>query len=163
MLTRCWRPARKPKLSISPIQRTPQEPDQAADLERLVDGLRGAILVLDGAYAEYVDGYDAGKSLVRKPQQRHHDAHVSKIYGLGDCALAITMPAKRLCIDAHSRAFNLSAPLAAAKPPCATYPHRKCRTDNAKQRTWMAGALANLPSDTSTAIYPRAVCIGLRR
>jgi histidinol-phosphate aminotransferase len=122
----------------------------AADLERLVDGLpESAILVLDGAYAEYVDGYDAGKSLVESRNNVIMTRTFSKIYGLGGLRIGYGYGSQEI-IDTVMRIrgpFNLSAPALAAA--------EKCRTGNAKQRDWMAGALAELglPSDTSTANF----------
>ncbi len=132
----------------------------AADLERLVDGLpESAILVLDGAYAEYVDGYDAGKSLVESRNNVIMTRTFSKIYGLGGLRIGYGYGSQEI-IDTLMRIrgpFNLSAPaLAAAEAAMRDVAHtEKCRTDNAKQRDWMAGALAELglPSDTSTANF----------
>ncbi len=43
-------------------------------LARLADGLpSGALLVLDGAYAEFAEGYDGGLSLIGEPRQHLHD------------------------------------------------------------------------------------------
>jgi len=131
-----------------------------SDLERLADGLpKGAILVLDGAYAEYVEGYDAGKSLVESRDNVIMTRTFSKIYGLGGLRIGYGYAPKPI-IDVLMRIrgpFNLSAPaLAAAEAAMRDTAHtEKCRTDNAKQRDWMAGALAEmgLPSDKSTANF----------
>ncbi len=131
-----------------------------ADLARLADGLPdGAILVLDGAYAEYVDGYDAGKSLVESRDNVIMTRTFSKIYGLGGLRIGYAYASQPI-IDVLMRIrgpFNLSAPaLAAAEAAMRDTAHtEKCRTENAKQRDWMAGALAalGLPSDTSTANF----------
>jgi histidinol-phosphate aminotransferase len=131
-----------------------------ADLERLAVGLPdGAILVLDGAYAEYVGGYDAGKSLVESCKNVIMTRTFSKIYGLGGLRIGYGY-ANQNIIEVLMRIrgpFNLSAPaLAAAEAAVRDKVHtEKCRTDNAKQRDWMAGALAELglPSDTSTTNF----------
>lgn len=131
-----------------------------ADLARLADGLpKGAILVLDGAYAEYVDGYDAGKSLVESRDNVIMTRTFSKIYGLGGLRIGYGYGPQPI-IDVLMRIrgpFNLSAPaLAAAEAALRDTAHTtKCRTENAKQREWMAGALAEMgiPSDTSTANF----------
>lgn len=131
-----------------------------ADIERLADSLPdGAILVLDGAYAEYVGGYDAGKSLVESRNNVIMTRTFSKIYGLGGLRIGYGY-ANQEIIDTLMRIrgpFNLSAPaLAAAEAAMRDVDHtEKCRTDNARQRDWMASALAELglPSDTSTANF----------
>lgn len=131
-----------------------------ADLTRLADGLpEDAILVLDGAYAEYVDGYDAGKSLVESRDNVIMTRTFSKIYGLGGLRIGYAYASQPI-IDVLMRIrgpFNLSAPaLAAAEAAMRDAAHTdKCRTENARQRDWMAGALAELglPSDTSTANF----------
>ncbi len=132
----------------------------SSDLERLADGLpSAAILVLDGAYAEYVDGYDAGKALVESRDNVIMTRTFSKIYGLGGLRIGYGYAPKPI-IDVLMRIrgpFNLSSPaLAAAEAAMRDTAHTiKCRTENAKQRDWMAGALAEmgLPSDHSTANF----------
>ena len=55
-----------------------------AEVERLAAGLpKQAILVLDGAYAEYVEGYDGGAELVARRSNVFMTRTFSKIYGLG--------------------------------------------------------------------------------
>lgn len=131
-----------------------------ADLMRLADGLpSGAILVLDGAYAEYVAGYDAGKSLVESRDNVVMTRTFSKIYGLGGLRIGYGYGPQPI-IDVLMRIrgpFNLSAAaLAAAEAAVRDIAHtNKCRAENAKQRKWMASALAELgvPSDTATANF----------
>lgn len=54
------------------------------DLERLADGLPGnVLLVLDGAYAEYADGYDGGAALAGARGNVVMTRTFSKLYGLG--------------------------------------------------------------------------------
>jgi len=135
-----------------------------ADLERLADGIpKGAVLVLDGAYAEYVEGYDAGKNLVDTRDNVIMTRTFSKIYGLGGLRIGYGYAPQEI-IDVLMRLrgpFNLSAPaLAAAEAAMRDEAHtEKCRDENTRMRDWMAGALAEmgLPSDTSTAnfILPR--------
>ena len=56
----------------------------AAEVARLADGLPAqTMLVLDGAYAEFVEGFDAGKSLVESRSNVFMSRTFSKIYGLG--------------------------------------------------------------------------------
>lgn len=131
-----------------------------ADLARLADGIpTQAILVLDGAYAEYVEGYDGGASLVETRENVIMTRTFSKIYGLGGLRIGYAY-APQAIIDVLMRLrgpFNLSAPaLAAAEAAMRDVAHtEKCRAENAKQREWMAGALAEmgLPSDTSCANF----------
>ena len=131
-----------------------------ADVARLADGIpQGAILVLDGAYAEYVEGYDAGKALVESRDNVIMTRTFSKIYGLGGLRIGYGY-APQPIIDVLMRVrgpFNLSAPaLVAAEAAMRDAAHTaKCRAENTKQRDWMARALAEmgLPSDTSTANF----------
>lgn len=131
-----------------------------ADLARLADGLpKGAVLVLDGAYAEFVEGYDAGASLIDTRDNVIMTRTFSKIYGLGGLRIGWAYGPQEI-IDVLMRLrgpFNLSAAaLAGAEAAMRDVAHtEKCRADNAKQRDWMAGALAELgvPSDTSTANF----------
>ena len=54
------------------------------ELARLADGIPDtAVLVLDGAYAEFVDGYDGGASLVEDRHNVVMTRTFSKVYGLG--------------------------------------------------------------------------------
>lgn len=131
-----------------------------ADCERLADGLpKGAIFVLDGAYAEFVEGYDAGKSLVEDRDNVVMTRTFSKIYGLGGMRVGYGYAPLDIC-DVLNRIrgpFNVSAVgLVAAEAAVRDVAHtEKCRLENAKQREWMARALAEigLPSDTSTANF----------
>lgn len=54
------------------------------EIERLIDGIpKNTIVVLDGAYAEYIEGYDGGAKLVEKYENVVMTRTFSKIYGLG--------------------------------------------------------------------------------
>jgi histidinol-phosphate aminotransferase len=56
----------------------------AAELQRLAEGLPPqALLVLDGAYAEYVDGYDGGLALIDARENVVMTRTLSKLHGLG--------------------------------------------------------------------------------
>ena len=127
-----------------------------ADLARLADGLPPrALLVLDGAYAEYVDGYDAGAALVETRSNVVMTRTFSKIHGLaalrvgwayGPVAVVETLNRVR-------GPFNVSAPaLAAAEAAIRDTAYTEyCRGENARLRGWLADALAEVgvPSDTS--------------
>lgn len=132
----------------------------SADLARLAEGLPGgALLVLDGAYAEYVEGYDAGAALVAARDNVVMTRTFSKIYGLGGQRIGWAFAPKGV-IDVLNRIrgpFNLSATsLAAAEAAVRDTAHMaKCRSENAKWREWLAHALGVLgvPSDTSSANF----------
>lgn len=131
-----------------------------ADLARLADGLpKGALLVLDGAYAEYVEGYDAGAALVASRDNVVMTRTFSKIYGLGGARVGWGYAPKPI-IEVLNRVrgpFNLSSTaLAGAEAAVRDTDYTEhCRLENAKWRTWLAEALAELgvPSDTSCANF----------
>ncbi|MFV1440774.1 MULTISPECIES: histidinol-phosphate transaminase [unclassified Phaeobacter] len=131
-----------------------------ADLARLADGLpRGALLVLDGAYAEYVEDYDAGAELVASRDNVVMTRTFSKIYGLGGARVGWGY-APKVIIDVLNRVrgpFNLSSTaLAGAEAAVRDAEYTEhCRQENAKWRGWLAEALAELgvPSDTSCANF----------
>jgi histidinol-phosphate aminotransferase len=130
------------------------------DLARLADGLPPkAILVLDGAYADYVDGYDADVSLVESRENVVMTRTFSKLYGLGGLRVGWGYGPAPI-IDVLNRVrgpFNLStAALEAAEAAIRDQDYAaKCRTENTRMRAWLAEALAELgvPSDTSCANF----------
>ena len=132
----------------------------AAEVARLADGLPPqAILVLDGAYAEFVEGYDGGLSLVEARSNVVMTRTFSKIYGLGGLRIGWGYGPKDI-IDVLNRIrgpFNLSSTqLEVAEAAVRDQDHvARCRTDNARMRHWLAVALAELgvPSDTSMANF----------
>jgi histidinol-phosphate aminotransferase len=132
----------------------------AAEVAQLAEGLpEQAILVLDGAYAEYVDGYDGGLSLVEARSNVVMTRTFSKIYGLGGLRIGWGYGPKAI-IDVLNRIrgpFNLSnAQLETAEAAVRDQEFvTRCRTDNARMRAWLAEALAELgvPSDTSLANF----------
>jgi histidinol-phosphate aminotransferase len=132
----------------------------AAEMARLAAGLPPkAILVLDGAYAEYVDGYDGGAALVEARDNVVMTRTFSKIYGLGGLRIGWGYGPQHV-IDVLNRIrgpFNLSTTaLEAAEAAVRDRAHvNHCRDENARMRTWLAQALAELgvPSDTSMANF----------
>ncbi len=130
------------------------------EIERLADGLpKQAILVLDGAYAEYVDGYDGGAALATARPNVVMTRTFSKIYGLGGLRIGWGYGPQAI-IDVLNRIrgpFNLSnAQLDAAEAAVRDQDYvARCREDNARMRAWLAEALAEkgVPSDTSTANF----------
>ena len=117
------------------------------------------LLVLDGAYAEFVEGFDGGASLVDARDNVVMTRTFSKIYGLGGLRIGWGYgPAP--VIDMLNRVrgpFNLSAPqLAAAEAAVRDVDWvEKCRAENARLRTSLANSLAELgvPSDTTSANF----------
>lgn len=126
------------------------------EVSRLADGLPAqALLVLDGAYAEYVEGYDGGAALVGMRDNIVMTRTFSKIYGLGGLRIGWGYGPRHV-IDVLNRIrgpFNLSqAALNAAEAAIRDVAYvDHCRAENARLRTWMADALAEIgvPSDVS--------------
>jgi len=127
-----------------------------AEVARLADGLpEGCLLVLDGAYAEYVDGFDAGLSVMEGRDNVFMTRTFSKIYGLGGLRVGWGYGPLEI-IETLNRIrgpFNLSGPaLKAAHAAVRDVAYtERCRVLNAKWRGWLADALAKLgvPSDPS--------------
>ncbi|MEQ9260666.1 MAG: histidinol-phosphate transaminase [Roseovarius sp.] len=131
-----------------------------AELARLAEGLpEHTLLVIDGAYAEYVENYDGGAALVDARQNVVMTRTFSKLYGLGGLRVGWGYgPAHVIEVLNRIRGpFNLStAALAAAEAAVRdTEWAAKCRADNTRLRAWLAEALAEkgVPSDTSTANF----------
>jgi histidinol-phosphate aminotransferase len=130
------------------------------EVERLAQGLPPqALLVLDGAYAEYVEGYDGGLALVEARENVVMTRTFSKIYGLGGLRIGWGYGPKAV-IDVLNRIrgpFNLSTTqLEVAEAAVRDQDHvNRCRAENARMRVWLAEALAALgvPSDTSMANF----------
>lgn len=131
-----------------------------SELARLARGLPDhVLLVIDGAYAEYVDGYDGGAALVEARENVIMTRTFSKIYGLGALRVGWGYGPSHV-IDVLNRVrgpFNIGQPsLAAAEAAVRdTAWTQKCRDDNTRLRAWLAEALAEhgVPSDTSTANF----------
>lgn len=131
-----------------------------AELERLAMGLpKQAILVIDGAYAEYVEGYDGGADLATRLPNVFMTRTFSKIYGLGGLRIGWGYGPRHI-IDVLNRIrdpFNLStAQLETAEAAIRDQDWiTRCRDDNTRLRGWLAEALAErgVPSDTSTANF----------
>ena len=130
------------------------------EVARLAAGLPPqALLVLDGAYAEYVAGYDGGAALVDARDNVVMTRTFSKIYGLGGLRIGWGYGPGHV-IDVLNRVrgpFNLStAALDAAEAAVRDQDWvAKCRADNTRMRAWLAETLAEfgVPSDTSTANF----------
>jgi histidinol-phosphate aminotransferase len=136
----------------------------SADVARLADGLPDqAILVLDGAYAEFVDGlddgFDGGAAEVEARSNVVMTRTFSKLYGLGGMRVGWGYGPQAI-IDVLNRVrgpFNLSSgALAAAEAALGDTDYiETCRAENARLRVWLADALADLgvPSDPSSANF----------
>ncbi|MEQ8290993.1 MAG: histidinol-phosphate transaminase [Roseovarius sp.] len=131
-----------------------------AELARLADRLpKHVLLVVDGAYAEYVEHYDGGAALVDMRDNVVMTRTFSKLYGLGGLRVGWGYGPAHV-IDVLNRIrgpFNLStAALVTAEAAVRdTEWAAKCRADNTRLRAWLAEALAEkgVPSDTSTANF----------
>lgn len=131
-----------------------------AEIERLAEGIPDqALLVLDGAYAEYVESYDGGAKLVKARDNVFMTRTFSKLYGLGGMRVGWGYGTSE-AIDVLNRIrgpFNLSSPaLAAAEAAIRDTAYvEKCRTENTRLRGWLSEALAEhgVPCDTSTANF----------
>ena len=109
------------------------------ELARLADGLpENAILVLDGAYAEFAEGYDGGAALAGERENVFMTRTFSKLYGLGGLRIGWGYGPQAI-IDVLNRIrgpFNLSnAQLAAAEAAVRDRDHAKrCREENSRLR-----------------------------
>ncbi|MDU9002345.1 histidinol-phosphate transaminase [Sedimentitalea todarodis] len=132
----------------------------ASEVARLAEGLPSqAILVLDGAYAEFVEGFDGGAALIAERDNVVMTRTFSKLYGLGGLRVGWGYGPQAI-IDVLNRVrgpFNLSSSaLAAAEAAIHDTAYVEyCRAQNARWRTWLAEALAEIgvPSDTSCANF----------
>ncbi len=130
----------------------------ADEVARLAAGLPAqALLVLDGAYAEFVSdpAFDAGKALVESRDNVVMTRTFSKVHGLGGLRIGWGYGPAHV-IEALNRVrgpFNLSGPaLAAAEAAMRDVDYRTyCLRENAKWRDWLADVLAKVgvPSDES--------------
>ena len=121
----------------------------AAEITRLADNVpANCILVLDGAYAEFVDGYDGGAALVSARENVVMTRTFSKIYGLGGLRVGWGY-APQAIIDVLNRIrgpFNMSG-VALAGAEAAVRDQAfvaQCRKTNAEERARLAGGLRQL-------------------
>ena len=131
-----------------------------AELARLADALPSqAILVLDGAYAEYIEGYDAGAALIDQRENVFMTRTFSKLYGLGSLRVGWGYgPAALVNVLNRIRGpFNLSqSAMDAAEAAIRDIDYTNhCRRENEKWRTWLANGLSEIgvPSDVSQANF----------
>ncbi len=130
------------------------------EIARLADGLpERCLLVLDGAYAEYVYGFDGGASFVKSRDNVVMTRTFSKIFGLGGLRIGWGYgPAPVMQVLGRLKGpFNVSGTaLATAKAALedVTYTEH-CRAENEKWRGWLAAELGKIgiPSDPSFANF----------
>ncbi|WP_166417328.1 histidinol-phosphate transaminase [Cochlodiniinecator piscidefendens] len=131
-----------------------------SEIARLAAGLpKQTLLVLDGAYAEYVEAFDGGANLVDSRENVVMTRTFSKLYGLGGLRVGWGYGPKHV-IDVLNRIrgpFNLSqAQMETAEAAVKDREHAvRCREENTRLRAWLAEALAEIgvPSDTSCANF----------
>lgn len=119
------------------------------EVTRLVEGLPPqALLILDGAYAEYVEDFDGGREFVESRDNVVMTRTFSKIHGLGGLRVGWGYAPKDV-VDVLNRVrgpFNVnSAALAAAEAAVRDTAYSEhCRSENARWRDWLAAELATL-------------------
>lgn len=122
---------------------------EASEVARLADGLpEGALLVLDGAYAEFVEGYDGGAALVESRDNVIMTRTFSKIYGLGGLRIGWGYAPKEI-IDVLNRVrqpFNLSdVQLQTAEAAVRDQEFMLwCRQENTRLGAWLSDALREM-------------------
>ena len=127
-----------------------------AEITHLADHIpQQALLVLDGAYVDYVEGYDGGAKLAEERHNVFMTRTFSKLYGLGGMRVGWGYGPKNIInnLNRIRGPFNLSAAaLAAAEAALLDRAYvKKCLDENNRLRTWLTEALAKhgVPSDTS--------------
>ena len=132
----------------------------AGEIGRLADSIpAGSLLILDGAYAEYVEGFDGGAALVDTRDNVVMTRTFSKIFGLGGLRVGWGYCPDHV-VDALNRVrgpFNVNnAALAAAEAAVRDQDYIDyCRAENATWRKWLATELSDMgiPSDQSHANF----------
>ena len=120
-----------------------------SEVERLADGLPGhVILVVDGAYTEFVDDYDGGAALAGARPNVLMTRTFSKIFGLGGLRIGWGYGSADM-IEIMTRIrqpFNLSVVQMAAAEAAVrdTAWIKRCAALNAQQRSRLQGALRQL-------------------
>ncbi len=130
------------------------------ELTRLAESLPDqALLVVDGAYAEYVEGYDGAAALVEARDNVVMTRTFSKIYGLGGLRVGWGYgPAEVIDVLNRLRGpFNLGeAQLQTAEAAVRDVDYvERCRVENATMRAWLEEKLADcgVPADGSCANF----------
>ena len=133
------------------------EPDEINKLAKSIPD--HTLLVIDGAYAEYIKDFDSGLRLAEERDNVFITRTFSKIYGLGSLRVGWGYGPKNV-IDALKRVkgpFNLStaAQVAATAAIRDTEYVHKCREDNLRLREYLSLELKkiNIHSDRSFANF----------
>ncbi|MYK31126.1 MAG: histidinol-phosphate transaminase [Boseongicola sp. SB0670_bin_30] len=132
----------------------------ASEVSRLAEALPSQVLlVLDGAYAEYVEGFDGGAALVEARENVVMTRTFSKIYGLGGLRVGWGYGPAHV-IDNLNRVrgpFNLSTVQLAVAEAAARDRNwvRRCLKENAARREWLSRSLAEVGvlADPSSANF----------
>ncbi len=129
----------------------PNNPTGTMITESEVDHLANSLpdyvlLVLDGAYAEYVSGFDGGIKLVENHENVFITRTFSKLYGLGGLRVGWGYGPDHIIenLNRIRGPFNIStAGLAAAEAAVLDKQHIEiCRLENNRLRSWLAHSLA---------------------
>lgn len=127
------------------------------ELEQLADGIPPhALLVLDGAYAEFADGFDGGASLVEARNNVIMTRTFSKAYGLGGLRIGWGYAPVEI-IDILNRVrqpFNLS-PTQLATAEAAVRDRDwldMVVANNARMRIWLTEALREMAVDVDDSM-----------
>ncbi|WP_296640646.1 histidinol-phosphate transaminase [Roseinatronobacter sp.] len=131
-----------------------------SELERLAESLPPQVLlVLDGAYAEYVEGYDGGAAMVDARENVVMTRTFSKLHGLGGLRIGWGYgPAHVMAVLNRLRGpFNLSnTQLDVAEAALGDAAHiTRSLSENARLRDWLADRLnaAGVATDRSFANF----------
>ena len=125
-------------------------------IKYLLDNLPDNILiVIDGAYAEYVENFDAGLSFVKNYNNLIILRTFSKIYGLAALRIGWSYSSNWISkiINQVRGPFNISSPSIAAATAAvldADY-IRHCHVKNLKNREWLSRELKNLGLSTTNS------------
>ncbi len=119
------------------------------EVQRLADAIpENVILVLDGAYTEYAQGYDGGAELAHTRENVLMTRTFSKIYGLGGLRIGWGYGGKTMVeiMERLRQPFNLSCvQLSAAEAAVRDTAWRdRCAALNTEQRERLIGALRAL-------------------
>ena len=133
------------------------DPDE---INKLADGIpEHTLLVLDGAYAEYIEEFDSGLRMSEKKNNVFITRTFSKIHGLGSLRVGWGYGPRHV-IDAVKRVkgpFNLSAAaqVTATAAIRDTEYVKSCRAENIILREYLSSELKkiNIPSDRSFANF----------
>ena len=114
-------------------------------LDKLPDNI---LMVLDGAYAEYIENFDAGLSLVSNHNNLIILRTFSKIYGLAALRVGWSYSSSWITkiINQVRGPFNISSPaIAAAVAAVLDVDYtRDCLVENLKNREWLSRELKDL-------------------